>query len=1069
MSVELLRQRIEDAISSVRQHENSIIVLKGISVSAVEPDLAKKIDLDQLTTNKLQYFMRIMKDQRIIVYEEFLMLYDFILSQFSEVDIICNNLYMEQYPINLFCNEQTRKGLLIHFSESEDEDDDTEIGDIDKYAEIYIGLREYRGHLLGAYCDNSFTEDARIRVINLFESSKQELPVVQQEQAFTELLDEADYIALVSRVLLGQEDEICVQIANYSGNIERLKSRLAILAENWTDWTSLVIAEPPALPTSFTHRSEYSELLKQYWNHDSFRMLTVYDLNKLREYNQREVVEISQEQIIANLVEQTENCINGRYSRDMFVTAPTGAGKSVMFQIPAIYLAEKYNLLTIVISPLIGLMNDQVKNLEMKNYRYAKTLNSDISPIVKQEIIERVANSEYHILYISPETLLGRSDVEQLIGDRTIGMIVIDEAHIVTTWGKQFRPDYWYLGDHIRKLRKRQREQKGQSFVIASFTATAIFRGKEDMYEETINSLYMFEPITYLGYVRRNDIDIRIDKIAKAKNERNEYEMQKFEEIEKLVERALFTEQKTLIYFPTVALIERCYEELRAKNKIATVATYYGTLNKEKKNESYELFMTGKKLVMLATKAFGMGIDIDDIAVVAHFAPTGNVCDYVQEIGRAARRPDMEGQAYYPYSPRDFRYINQLHGMSAIRSYQLVEVIRKIVEMYANNLRRAGRSFTKRRNAMLLDAENFSYIFSANSTDEDNSINKVKTALLIIEKDFTCRIGFSPIVVRPIPLFSKGFFSIDSLTFQKLNKKFHDCALVINEPKHIYQLNLEKIWRQDYGNISFPQFKYFLYGKKSDDLEFVRDYPMQPALCVKLIFAEECQSLFHAVWQAFRNSVHQQLNDGKRVTVKELAKPLLPFYQNSSYRVESIVDVLISSIDTYRRHVYRGKEWMLKEYPSNGPTKYEFTVAIRSYFSWVEQSFKKIMDGTENDMLYLNQNEGNIREISTVLGILDTLDILSFEMTGGENSQLYIYINQIMSLKQILNAPQFYHNRILQAVSERHMISVKMMTYLFESGFTSDEIWEQLEDYFLGKVPEAVIDECRKDDPQFKI
>lgn len=169
-------------------------------------------------------------------------------------------------------------------------------------------------------------------------------------------------------------------------------------------------------------------------------------MNKL-ERGDKSIVHVSQESIIANLVEEVENCGESRDFRDVFVTAPTGAGKSVMFQVPAIYLAEKYNLLTIVISPLIGLMNDQVKTLELKNYKHAKTINSDISPIVKQDIISKVSEGEYHILYISPETLLSRSDVEQLIGDRTIGMIVIDEAHIVTTWGKQFRPDYWYLGD----------------------------------------------------------------------------------------------------------------------------------------------------------------------------------------------------------------------------------------------------------------------------------------------------------------------------------------------------------------------------------------------------------------------------------------------------------------------------------------------------------------------------------------------------------------------------------------------------------------------------------------------
>lgn len=82
---------------------------------------------------------------------------------------------------------------------------------------------------------------------------------------------------------------------------------------------------------------------------------------------------------------------------------------------------------------------------------------------------------------------------------------------------------------------------------------------------------------------------------------------------------------------------------------------------------------------MLATKAFGMGIDIDDIQIVVHFAPTGNVCDYVQEIGRAARREDLDGEAYYQYNTSDFKHINRLYGMSSIKRYQLVEVVKKLM------------------------------------------------------------------------------------------------------------------------------------------------------------------------------------------------------------------------------------------------------------------------------------------------------------------------------------------------------------------------------------------------------
>ena len=167
------------------------------------------------------------------------------------------------------------------------------------------------------------------------------------------------------------------------------------------------------------------------------------------------------------------------------------------------------------------------------------------------------------------------------------------------------------------------------------------------MYTETINSLHMLSPITYLGYVKRRDIDIDIRHPQKLKGSRTEYELDKFVQIEEILHRALITNKKTLIYFPTVALIDRCYEYLRSRHEAGHVAIYHGSLSKDEKQENYERFLAKEKLVMLATKAFGMGIDIDDIELVAHFAPTGNVCDYVQEIGRAARREGLRGEALY--------------------------------------------------------------------------------------------------------------------------------------------------------------------------------------------------------------------------------------------------------------------------------------------------------------------------------------------------------------------------------------------------------------------------------------
>lgn len=187
--------------------------------------------------------------------------------------------------------------------------------------------------------------------------------------------------------------------------------------------------------------------------------------------------------------------------------------------------------------------------------------------------------------------------------------------------------------------------------------------------------------------------------------------MQKFDQLVEMINRSLITNRKTLVYFPTVALINRFYDYCCFKGIQQYVTRYHGRMRKIDKNENYQLFYHGLKPIMLATKAFGMGIDIDDIQTILHFAPTGNVCDYVQEIGRAARRKDLKGEAIYHHMSNDFKHINRLYGLSSIRHYQLVEVIRKVLDLYIRNLSSGENLFIKKRNEMLVDAESFSYIF----------------------------------------------------------------------------------------------------------------------------------------------------------------------------------------------------------------------------------------------------------------------------------------------------------------------------------------------------------------------
>lgn len=1071
MSEAVLKRQIKERLETLQVEDNSIVVLKGIPIAVVDPEHADQVDLEKAVSNKLSYFFGITtSNRRFLTYEEFLLMSDFVLSQYKSVYILVNNIYMSQYPLDMFYSEATKAGLLTHFMEVDDHShDDDIVGNIQEFISLYLGLKEYNGFVIGAYCDNQLLENEKVVTISLFDEPITALSEATVTEDFVDLVEEADYIELV-RTVFAAPDEVYVRTVNYTGDLTKLTSRLKILATYWSDWTDIYVVRPPKVAESVTVKPEFAGILQKYWGYSSFRDLLVYDMASLED-GKKEVVSVSQSKIISDLVQQVEQCESGGTDfRDVFVTAPTGAGKSVMFQIPAIYLAEKYNLLTIVISPLIGLMNDQVKNLEVKNYSFAKTINSDISPVVKQEIMEKVANGEYHILYISPETLLSRSDVEQLIGKRTIGMIVIDEAHIVTTWGKQFRPDYWYLGDHIKKLRRNQMEKQGRSFVVATFTATAIYHGIEDMYTETINSLHMLSPITYLGYVRRKDITIMVDRKQREKNSRTEYELDKFAYIEKLIQRAIITGKKTLIYFPTVALINRCYEYFISQQKAAQIAIYHGSLNKDKKAESYEQFLSGQKLVMLATKAFGMGIDINDIAIVAHFAPTGNVCDYVQEIGRAARRSDIIGEAVYQYDSRDFKHINRLHGLSMIQKYQLVEVVKKIYELFKSSLANGGRRLeTRRRNAMLLDAENFSYIFqSPAGGEDDNSINKVKTALLIIQKDFENRYGFSPISVRPIPLFSVGYFEVAPETQAKLLRKYPNCLSELEPQLHICEINLEMIWKNnpECASSSFPQFKYLLYSK-DPEFDFVSRYPMNSALCVSIEYAPDHYSAFERVWNTLKAFINKVILSQVYVSIDDMTQAISDGCDMTKYKARAICEVIIASMDAYRRNYSRGSSTIVKEMATNeGKTKYLFNVAVNSYLTWVGKIYRTIVKETREGKLYLINDGGTLlKETSTVLGILEALDVLSFNMIGGANSQLYIYINQTRSLEEILNRPGRYQNRLLDAVSIRHLISVKMLTYIYEGNFSSEEIWDLLEDYFLGVIPEKVKRDCRKENP----
>ncbi|MBU3012262.1 RecQ family ATP-dependent DNA helicase [Polaribacter vadi] len=686
---------------------------------------------------------------------------------------------------------------------------------------------------------------------------------------------------------------------------------------------------------------------------------TYFGYKDFRSFDQEEVISLQEKTVRAGLSEKS------------FVAVfPTGGGKSLTFQLPALMKGALSRQLTVIISPLVSLMKDQVENLEKRfDITKAAAINGLLSPLERQEAIERVEKGDIQLLYLSPESLRSQT-ILRILKQRSVARFVIDEAHCFSSWGQDFRVDYLYIAQFIKSL---EEELMGRRIPVSCFTATAKPQVITDI-KEYFKTKLEIDLDEYVTRASRTNLRYEVVDINDAER--------KMGALLKLLDRC---EKPAIIYASRTKKVEEIHGLVESAGFNASY--FHGRLDKDLKKEYMDAFMNNKKDIIVATSAFGMGVDKDDVKSVIHYNISDSLENYVQEAGRAGRDENIQAKCYILFSEGDLNKHFSLLQQTKINQKEIQQIWQGLKFLSKN------RKNNKISNSALEIAQKAGW-----DTEIHELETKVKTSIAALEDQ-----GFLKRKQNSSSVFA------DSLMVPNLNKalqKIHKQTSlteeqVLNCSRVLQRIVKDKECRIDYLADTTGLTLYII----RDVIDILRDLKILGDSKDLTAFINVTQSAnssknVMARYSKIESALQKFLTTSIKISMRQLNQNLMDFgVVNSS--IDALKNILnyweIRNFITKKRidrenDLYQIKINKSKELKEDLLWRHELAVDVYQLLEKFQIKQKEKQVGTDKKDLPVSFSMLELKNSNQLLGHLKEENLKRYEKT-------LLYLNQIKAIK----------------------------------------------------------------------